>query len=58
MEFENDVNELAKNIDLQIEKEEALGIDIESMTEHEKLKRRKNYADEFIVGMSKFEKKK
>lgn len=57
-EFDDDCVELAANIDSQLEKEEKQGIRGEEMDEQEKVRRRKNYGDNFIVGMSKMKKKK
>lgn len=58
LEFENDVQELAQNIDQQLKKEEEQGMNAEGLTEEEKAKRKKNYGDSLIVGMSKIKKKK
>ena len=58
LDFDNDVLELEENIDKHLMKEEGLGINIDELPEEEKVKRRKNYGDDFIVGMSKMKKKR
>ena len=57
-EFDEDCVAMAANIDSQIMKEEKQGIRMEDMDEEEKIKRRKNYGDQFIVDMSKMKRKK
>jgi predicted transposase YbfD/YdcC len=57
-EFERDAEELANNIDKHLEKEEKLGVKAEGLQDEDKAKRRKDYGDDLIVGMSKLKKKK
>ena len=58
MVFENDVKEITKNIDHQLIKEKTEGVEFHGLPQADSKKRRQNYGDTFVVGMSMMKKKK